>query len=403
MSSYGGGFAQGMESGARMANSWMDTYDRAQKNSAVSTLFNQGNIEGEKIRQQDMTNYNDQTASLFSGGYTPTAEEMGAIGQGATTMSEQKPSQLFSQSIMGMNSQERLGHMVTLAQQGGLKINNNTLETLGGVNSLFDNAQKQDMEFEAKQFNMAEAQRAQQQAIIAEQQRLQGRNTLGELTYQTFKDDEKYKGLFGSIAGAGEGADMSRFADAAPLLFRDSQSNDKLMNSLLLAQMNTGSREKIAEGNRDTRELIAGNANDTKQMVAAMRGSNTQFQYDNLDFKKQLAEEKRIEREAKLNQEKKQAGQKNFESRYKTADKMVPKDLKNPEDIHKWKSYFAATGQVPKKEGNVYKTDVSNYQPNSKSNPTKTAPRGDIIKQIKASYPNATQGQINAFLKQKGY
>lgn len=393
------GFAQGLRAGSDAVGDAIDAYRATEKRNAVSTLFNQGNIEGEKIRQQDMTNYNDQTATLFKD-YTPTAEEMSAIGQGATDISEQKPSQLFSDSIMGMNSQERLGHMVTLAQQGGLKINNNTLDTLGGVNSLFDNAQKQDMEFEAKQFNMAEAQRAQQQAIVAEQQRLQGRNTLGELTYHTFKDDEKFKGLFGSIAGAGEGADMSRFADAAPLLFRDNQADSRLENARLLAQMNIGSRENIAEGNRTTRELIANNSNDTRQLVAGMKGSNTQFQYDNLEFKKQLAEEKRLEREAKLNQEKKQAGQKNFESRYKTADKMVPKDLKNPEDIHKWKSYFAATGQVPKKEGNIYKTDVSNYQ----SNPTKTAPSGSKMTREQVIAEAQKRGKDpKAALKHFGY
>lgn len=351
-----GGLADGILSG-------MEIGDRIGKKRAVSALFDQGQKEGEQLRQNDLNNYDNQRASLFEGGYNPSQEEMQALDNGYQTLQAQKPSQLFNDSIMGMSSQERLGHMVQLAQQGGLKINDATLNALQGVNSIYDNMQAQDMQHQTQLFNLAEAKKKAEEEA-------KSKETMGRATYQMFSQDPKYKGLFGDATPDS----YASYSGLAPMLFKDSQANDRLQNMLLLQGMKGDTATQIAAAHDDTKQLVAG--------IVHSGNSNNDF-YKSESLRLRQEEIKRQQEKDKAEAELKAQVSKDaqFKNRKEYATKTLKDDktfrMLSPEDQDKVTSYYGNYGVMPQTKtvgGGLFsgKQYIYNLTPPA-VNPTNTA------------------------------
>lgn len=393
MASYGEGFASGLDSGSRFANNMLSIYDQAQKKKAIEAMYDNGAEEARKQIDSDLSSYDSQRASLFEGGYKPSQEELSALDNGYSNIQNQKPSELFNSQLMGMNSQERLGHMVQLAQQGGLKINDNTLNALQGVNSIFDNVQQADVQHTAQQNQLFKFQ--QEQQLLNAQGQYVRKNYADKLSPEMLDmSDTQLGGLF------------------APLM-KDDQYGDKLQNAMLMNQLTNATRLQTNQATNDTREQIAQGNNDTKQLIASIaqgnKASNEEWKRLEYELRREKFEAEKAEKADKAKAKDLETRQKLYQQRYKDSEKLVPTSLSDDKDINAWKEYYARYGVAPKtkKEDGLFGKTVylTNTPPASKA-PSQAQPsnnRANIVQAIKAQYPNATQDQINAYLKKKGY
>lgn len=362
MPSYGEGFAGGMNSGMNLANNILRIKDEAEKKKATGALFDQADKEGQTLINNDLSNYDNQRASLFEGGYQPSQDETKALNEGYQNLQSQKPSDVFMSSIMGMSNQERLGHMVQLAQQGGLKMNGNTIEALQGVNSLFDGVKQADTQEEQKAY-------AFQALKDKEAEDNANKEALGRATYNLFGKDDKYKGMFGE----GEPTSYSQYATLAPLLFKDSASNDKIESLILMNALNNKTKQDIADQSDETRRTLA-------PLIHSQNSNNDYWREQSLEQRKREQQYKQEQDKKEEDRKTQENKQKQYDERRKTATKQLSEDKTFKKlDANQQEQvidYYAKYGVMPKREvkesGLLFKDKktVFNTTPPS-SSPTK--------------------------------
>lgn len=112
---------------------------------------------------------------------------------------------------------------------------------------------------------------------------------------------------------------------------------------------------------------------------------------ESLAFRKQQAAKAE---EAKAREQ----SHKQWTERYKRAEDLVPSELTDKTDIENWKRSYATYGEMPKKEGNTYKTGARG---NTKKSETVPNPMNNVSKST-TSADRPTKAQVIQMAQQKG-
>ena len=366
-------FASGLNAGMDFADRFIKNSNAREQSSAREKLFSLGEDQGRQLINQDVSNYDNQRASLFEGGYKPSEEENMALDSGAQTTTQQKPSERFLGSVVNMSSAERLGHMMTLAKDGGLKINDNTMAALQGVSSLFEKAKQDDITDATTKAATAEALR---------QRELENRKNMaaGQYLFNQMGGEAKF-GANPDYEAIGTSA--TPFAN----ILRGEEGNNIRMQlagektaatvtaDAIKAEDKITAANKALEDKKEAREYQRG----TSQLIAGIGAQNNASNAENMNYFRQqnlsLAREKfdKDKEDTKRTSEEKAlaAKQKLFQDRRKEAFKSLPKDLKTTEQQGEWMDYYAQHGVYPRvtvNKNGLFSRDTNNYD-------TKTPPK----------------------------